>query len=202
MTNIDAVKIIRAGGVIIYPTETLFALGADARDEGAANRVALVKGRPISKPLPLIIGSMEQLELVTKYATSEVLRLAKAFWPGPLSILVEARSELPSAVKDSWGYTSVRWSEHPIASKLCLASRAPLIATSANFSGKDAAEKLEDIDSELIDSVEGALDGNPAPRGGSPSTVIEPLPDGKIKVIRDGVISRSALAQAGFVVID
>ncbi len=202
MTNIDAVKIIRSGGVIIYPTETLFALGADARDEGAANRVSLVKGRPVSKPLPLIIGSMEQLELVTKYATPDVLKLAKVFWPGPLSILVEARSELPSAVKDSRGYTSVRWSEHPIASKLCLSSRAPLIATSANFSGKDAAEKLEDIDSELTDSVEGVFDGNPAPRGGSPSTVVEPFPNGRVKVLRDGVISRSALTQAGFTIID
>ncbi|WP_031481968.1 L-threonylcarbamoyladenylate synthase [Maridesulfovibrio frigidus] len=202
MTNVDAVKIIRSGGVIIYPTETLFALGADARDEGAANRVALVKGRPVSKPLPLIIGSMEQLELVTKYAVPAVLKLAKAFWPGPLSILVEARSELPSAVKDSRGYTSVRWSEHPLASKLCLSSRAPLIATSANFSGEDAAERVEDIDSDLIDSVEGVFDGTPAPRGGSPSTVIEAFPDGKVKIVRDGVIPRSALAQAGFTVID
>ncbi|MBI9112153.1 L-threonylcarbamoyladenylate synthase [Maridesulfovibrio ferrireducens] len=202
MTDVDAVKIIRSGGVLIYPTETLFALGADASDEGAANRVALVKGRPVSKPLPIIIGSMDQLDLVTKYASPEVLKLAKSFWPGPLSILVKAREELPYAVKDSRGYTSVRWTDHPVAAKICLASRTPLIATSANLSGKKAAEKFEDIDEELINSVEGIFDGKPAPRGGSPSTVIEPLSNGKVRVLRDGVISRATLIQAGFTVVN
>ncbi|SDL35031.1 L-threonylcarbamoyladenylate synthase [Maridesulfovibrio ferrireducens] len=202
MTDVDAVKIIRSGGVLIYPTETLFALGADASDEGAANRVALVKGRPVSKPLPLVIGSMDQLDLVTKYASPEVLKLAKSFWPGPLSILVKAREELSYAVKDSRGYTSVRWTDHPVAAKICLESSTPLIATSANLSGKKAAEKFEDIDEELINSVEGVFNGKPAPRGGSPSTVVEPLSNGKVRVLRDGVISRATLMQAGFIVVD
>ncbi len=202
MTDADAVKIIRSGGVLIYPTETLFAIGADASDEVAANRVALVKGRPVSKPLPLIIGSMEQLELVAKFVSSDVLKLAESFWPGPLSILVKGRDELPYAVKDSDGYTSVRWTDHPVAAKICLAARTPLIATSANLSGNKAAEKMEDLDAELVKLVEGVFDGKPAPRGGSPSTVIEPLSGGKVRVLRDGVISKESLTQAGFTVVD
>ncbi len=202
MSEQEAVNIIKTGGVLIYPTETLFAVGADASDERAANRVSRIKGRPVSKPLPLIIGSMEQLELVTDFASSELLKLARQFWPGPLSILVKAREEMPSAVKDSRGYTSVRWTDHPLASNLCIKTRTPLIATSANMSGKPATADVEKLDKELTVMVEGIFDGNPGPKGGSPSTVVEPLKGGKIKVLRDGVISRKTLIDAGFIIVD
>ncbi|WP_432737776.1 L-threonylcarbamoyladenylate synthase [Maridesulfovibrio sp. FT414] len=202
MTEKEAVQIIKTGGVLIYPTETLFAVGADACDERAVNRVSLIKNRPVSKPLPLIIGSMEQLDLVTGFASAELLRLADKFWPGPLSILVRAREELPSAVKDSRGYSSVRWTDHPLAAALCIKSRTPLIATSANMSGKPAAAKVAELDEDLTVMVEGVYDGLPGPRGGSPSTVVELLTGGKIRILRDGVISRTTLARAGFSVVD
>lgn len=202
MTEQEAVQIIKTGGVLIYPTETLFAVGADACDEKAANRVAQIKGRPVSKPLPLIIGSMEQLDLVTDFASAELLRLANQFWPGSLSILVKARQELPSAVKDSRGYTSVRWTDHPLASTLCMKARTPLIATSANLSGKPPTALAGNLDEELIVQVEGVYDGKPGPKGGSPSTVVEPLKGGKLKIFRDGVISRGTLIRSGFSIID
>ncbi len=202
MTEQEAVQIIKSGGVLIYPTETLFAVGADACDEKAAIRVAHIKGRPVSKPLPLIIGSMEQLDLVTDFASAELLRLASHFWPGPLSILVKAREELPSAVKDSRGYTSVRWTDHPIASSLCVRARTPLIATSANLSGKPATAVVNELDEELVVKVEGVLNGEPGPKGGSASTVIEPLKGGKVRIFRDGVISRLTLIRAGFSISD
>lgn len=202
MTEQEAVQIIKTGGVLIYPTETLFAVGADACDEKAANRVAQIKGRPVSKPLPLIIGSMEQLDLVTDFASAELLRLANQFWPGSLSILVKARQELPSAVKDSRGYTSVRWTDHPLASTLCMKARTPLIATSANLSGKPPTALAGNLDDELIVQVEGVYDGKPGPKGGSPSTVVEPLKGGKLKIFRDGVISRGTLIRSGFSIID
>ncbi len=202
MSEQEAVNIIRTGGVLVYPTETLFAVGADAMDERAANRVARIKGRPVSKPLPLIIGSIEQLDLVTETISPELLRLTRHFWPGPLSILVKAREELPFAVKDSRGYTSVRWTEHPLAASLCLKSHSPLIATSANLSGKPATGLIEELDEELTMAVEGVFDAQPGPKGGDPSTVVEPLRGNKIKVYRDGVVSRSALVSAGFVVVD
>lgn len=202
MTEHDAVQIIKNGGVLIYPTETLYAVGADACDERAANRVARIKGRPVSKPLPLIIGSMEQLDLVSDFASSELLRLASQFWPGPLSILVKAREEMPSAVKDARGYTSLRWTDHPLASALCIKTRTPLIATSANMSGRPATAVPEELDKELIMMVEGVYDGLPGPKGGAPSTVIEPLKGSKVRVFRDGVVSRIALMRAGFSIVD
>ncbi|WP_320172579.1 L-threonylcarbamoyladenylate synthase [Maridesulfovibrio sp.] len=202
MTEQEAIEIIKTGGVLIYPTETLFAVGADACDERAANRVSRIKGRPVSKPLPLIIGSMEQLDLVTDFASAELLKLASQFWPGSLSILVKARSELPSVVKDSRGYTSVRWTDHPLAGKLCVKARTPLIATSANMSGKPAVARAEDLDEDLVMAVEGVYDGTPGPRGGAPSTVVEPLKGGVVKIYRDGVIPRSTLVRAGFSIAD
>ncbi|WP_027721001.1 L-threonylcarbamoyladenylate synthase [Maridesulfovibrio zosterae] len=202
MSEQEAINIIKTGGVLIYPTETLFAVGADACDERAANRVALIKGRPVSKPLPLIIGSMEQLDLVTSFASADLLRIASHFWPGPLSILVKAREELPSAVKDSRGYTSVRWTDHPLASSLCLKARTPLIATSANMSGKPATADVSKLDADLTVMVEGVFDSEPGPRGGSPSTVIEPFKDGRIKILREGVVSGRELIRAGFVLVE
>ncbi len=202
MSEQEAVDIIRTGGVLVYPTETLFAVGADAMDERAANRVARIKDRPVSKPLPLIIGSIEQLDLVTETISPELLKLTRIFWPGPLSILVKAREELPSAVKDSRGYTSVRWTEHPLAASLCLKAHTPLIATSANMSGKPGTGVAEELDEELTMMVEGVFNAQPGPKGGEPSTVVEPLSGNRIKIYRDGVVSRLALVRAGFVIIE
>lgn len=202
MSEQEAVNIIKTGGVLVYPTETLFAIGADAMDERAANRVARIKGRPVSKPLPLIIGNIDQLELVTESVSPELLKLAGEFWPGPLSILVKARAELPSAVKDSRGYTSVRWTEHPRAAELCLKAHAPLIATSANMSGKPGTGVAKELDEELTIMVEGIYNPEPGPKGGDPSTVIEILSGNRIKVYRDGVVARAELVRAGFVIAD
>ncbi|NDV22690.1 L-threonylcarbamoyladenylate synthase [Desulfovibrio sp. JC022] len=202
MSEQEAVNIIRTGGVLVYPTETLFAIGADAMDERAANRVARIKGRPVSKPLPLIIGSIDQLDLVTESVSPELLKLTNKFWPGPLSILVKAREELPSAVKDSRGYTSVRWTEHACAAELCLKAHTPLVATSANMSGKPGTGIAAELDEELTIMVEGVYNPDPGPKGGEPSTVVEPLEGNRVKVYRDGVVTREQLIRAGFVIAD
>ncbi|TIH15568.1 threonylcarbamoyl-AMP synthase [Marinifilum sp. JC120] len=202
MSEQEAVNIIRTGGVLIYPTETLFAIGADAMDERAANRVARIKGRPVSKPLPLIIGSIDQLDLVTESVSPELLKLTNEFWPGPLSILVKGREELPSAVKDSRGYTSVRWTEHTCAAELCLKAHTPLVATSANMSGKPGTGIAAELDEELTMMVEGIYNPDPGPKGGEPSTVVEPLKGNRLKIFRDGVVTREQLIRAGFELVD
>lgn len=196
----EALPIINAGGVVIYPTETLYAVGAEAMDEVAAKRVMLVKGRPVSKPLPLIIGKMDQLDQVSDQITPEILRLAKSFWPGPLSIVVKAKAELPVQVKDAEGYTSVRWTSHPIAERLCLATHSPLIATSANKSGEMAAAVPDDISPDLEALVDGVIKEEPFPGGGDPSTVVRALPGGRVFILRYGAISRADLVEAGFTV--
>lgn len=189
---------LNAGGVIVYPTETLYAVGCRATDEAACRRVVAIKARPDGKPLPLIIGWPEGLELVTEFVSEPVRRLAKIFWPGPLSILVKAREGLPSLLSDSQGYTSVRLSPHPVAAELSRKIQAPLVATSANRSGMPAAARPDELDSALLSRVDDAMLEKPWPQGGEPSTVIRIRENKELEVIRTGAVRPEELQRHGF----
>ncbi|MEW5773915.1 MAG: L-threonylcarbamoyladenylate synthase [Thermodesulfobacteriota bacterium] len=196
-----AVDLVRSGGCLIYPTETLYALGGDGRSDRAAARVQELKGRPGDKPLPLIIGGLDMLPLVTERAGEAFLRLVNAFWPGPLSVLVPALASLPAAVKDLRGMTSVRVSPHPVAARLSREAGCPLIATSANLSGQPPACRPGELDPVLARAADLVLDEPPWPGGGAPSTVVELLEQGgglRLKVLRLGAITEEALLRAGF----
>lgn len=193
-----AVHAIASGGCVIYPTETLFALGADATDASAAARLYVLKGRDPSKPLPLVVGGLEQLLQVTDMRSRTLDRLAALFWPGPLSILVPARPGLPNVVSDPRGLTSVRVTPHPVAARLCRESRRPLVATSANISGRPGVSRVADLDPELVERVDAVVDAGPRPAGGAPSTVVEIGGSGDLLVLREGAVSLDALREAGF----
>ena len=194
----ELLKVLRSDGIVIYPTETLYALGCDATSATACARVAEVKGRPEERPLPLIIGGLDMLSLVTDERPRSLLDLAGAFWPGPLSILVKALPELPDWLSDEEGYTSVRWSGHPFASELSRRFRKPIVATSANLTGKPPAALPEDIDPDLLKLVDGSYFDPPWPRGHKPSTVVRMLGSSKLEIIREGEISIKKLCDKGF----
>ncbi len=197
-----AVDLVRAGGCLIYPTETLYALGGDGRSAQAAARVQELKARPGDKPLPLILGDLAMLPLVTAAAGDGLLRLARAFWPGPLSVLVPALPGLPAAVQDPRGLTSVRVTPHPLAARLSREAGCPLIATSANVSGQPAASRPGDLAPALVRAVDLVLDQEPWPAGGAPSTVVELREQGgaaRLAVLRRGAVPAAALEAAGFV---
>ena len=105
----------------------------------AVEEIIRLKARPADKPLPIIIGSMDQLGMVTGWFSKAFAKLAAAFWPGPLSVLVPTGRKLPPEVRDKGGFTSVRLTAHPLARDLCLRAGTPLIATSANRTGMPAA---------------------------------------------------------------
>lgn len=197
-----AVELVRGGGCLIYPTETLYGLGGDGLSPAVAARVAALKGRPAGKPLPLILGSLDMLPLVTDQAGEGLMRLAAAFWPGPLSVLAPALPSLPAEVRDSAGLTSVRVTPHPIAARLSREAGVPLIATSANLSGRPPACRPGDLDPVLAAAVDLVLDEPPWPGGGPPSTVVKVLEHGaglRIAVLRPGAVPVEALLRAGFV---
>lgn len=193
-----AMEVVLAGGCLIYPTETLYALGGDGRVAEVAARVFALKNRDLAKPLPLVLGHADQLPLVTDAAPEGLALLAGRFWPGPLSVLVPARADLPPQVSDARGLCSVRVTPHPLAARLCRESGAPLVATSANVSGGPAAAAPGDLDPGLAARVDAVLDERPWPAGGPPSTVVALLGGDVLAVYRSGAVSDEALREAGF----
>ncbi len=194
----NLLKAMTAGDVVIYPTETLYALGCDATSESACAKVMEIKDRSTAKPLPLIIGGVDMLGLVTDDRPSALLLLASAFWPGPLSILVKALPSLPSCLSDEAGYTSVRWSGHPFASELSRRLRRPIVATSANLSGEAPVALPEDLSPTLLGYAGAVYVDPPWPKGGKPSTVIRVLGSTRLEVIREGAVSLKKLCDKGF----
>lgn len=192
------VEAIKSGQVVVYPTETLYAVGCDAFREDAVRRIAALKSRPETKPLPLIVGNLEGLKLVAEVVPEDVLALAQAFWPGPLSILVRSGPRLSTLLKDAQGFTSVRLSANAFAAALCRLAGTALVATSANRSGQKPAAKPADLDPEMLKAVDLAWLQEPHPAGGLPSTVVRCLGGRRVEVVRSGAVPPSALEAAGF----
>ncbi|MBU1247970.1 MAG: threonylcarbamoyl-AMP synthase [Proteobacteria bacterium] len=195
---LEIIETILGGGVVVYPTETLYAVGCDATNPAAARRVVEIKAREGMKPLPILVGSMHMLEMVAVEVSDEVIRLAELFWPGPLSILVQSLETLAPAVRDEHGFTSVRWTPHPLATRLCREVGAPLVCTSANFSGQPPAATPTALNPALLDLVDESLLDRPWPAGGDPSTLVRPLEDGSVQILRPGAVSVQLLESKGF----
>ena len=201
MSTIDkAVAILQIGGCLIYPTETFYALGCSGLESRAVERIFSLKSRPLSKPLPLIIGDLGQLEPIASPITPLTRRLMDRFWPGPLSVLIPARSGLPRGLVSDRGLVCVRLTSHPGARSLCLQTGTPLTASSANFSGKKPPSAPDEIDPELKGQADFFFNPPPPPGGGAPSTIVAEAEQGKLNILREGAIDRETLIGAGFYV--
>lgn len=188
---------IADGAILLYPTETFFAIGGKALYSPAVTAVYRAKRRQHTLPLPLIIGSMAQLEQVVEAAPPALLRLAKHFWPAPLSIVCKASCHVPALLTGGTGHIAVRMTAHPAARDLCMAC-GPLCASSANISGQPPAARLEDIDPELLRHVAGVFDALPHPGGTLPSTIVSLNEDGRIHILRHGAIDADQLREHGW----
>lgn len=195
---IEASAALARGGVLIYPTETLYALGASALNVPALDRIGGIKQRPPDKPLPVLIGMLEQLHELTARDTPEQRALIRQFWPGPLSILVPARPGLPRAIQNKDGYMAVRWTPHPVAQALAAHSGHALAATSANFAGRPPADHPRDLDQKLVQAVDTLVFSPPYPAGGLPSTLVRIVSSGRLQILRHGAVSLDRLCKAGW----
>lgn len=181
-----AVGILRDGGVVAYPTDTLYGLAVDPRRDDAVEKLFGVKGRDLTAAIPLIAGNIAQASEVAVFGDGE-LRLARRFWPGPLSIVAPARPGLSSLVLAGGKTVAVRVPAHPQASELALAFGFCITATSANLSGRPGSADPESVARSLEDRIDCLLDGGVAP-GGPPSTIVE-LRDGVPVLVRAGAIA-------------
>ena len=152
-------------------------------------------------PLPVIIGSMEQLSLVTDVKSNIVKALAGRFWPGSLSILVTASDLIPAVLTGETGRVAVRVTPHPVAQKLCIEAGVPLVSTSANLSGHPAVTEASAIDENLLEGVAGVVDMEPSPAGGLASTLIEIVGPRAVRIVRSGAVSEVELRTAGLAVV-
>lgn len=182
----EAVRVIRSGGVIAYPTETFYGLGADPFNSAAVTRIFAIKGRRLSEPLPLIIEVPPALNALVAEVTPLAQRLIASFWPGPLTIVLDAAEALPRIVTGGTGTIGVRCPGEPIARSLCEKWSGPLTATSANRSGDPPPVGVEGILSTIGDRLDLILDGGPT-SGGLPSTVVDARGKQCI-LIRDGCL--------------
>jgi L-threonylcarbamoyladenylate synthase len=180
-----AAATLRRGGVVAYPTETFYGLGALARDAAAVARLAGAKGRPEGKPLPLLAADRAMVEEVAELGPLAA-RLADRFWPGPLTLVLPARPGLPDAVTAGTGTVGVRVPGSEVARALSRAAGGPIVSTSANPSGGPPPSRAEELEPGLRARLDGVLDCGPAP-GGLPSTVAA-VEDGRVRLVRAGAV--------------
>lgn len=201
ITMQEAAARLKNGGLLLYPTETFFGIGCRVGDDKAIARVFQVKRRLFAMPLPVILADADQLPLVAQVSAAcedDVRRLERAFWPGPLSLIVPARMHISPLLTGGTGNIAIRVSPHPVPRELALLVGEPLVASSANISGHPAVTRADALDAELLQSVGAVLDAGPAPVGGAPSTLVEPVGDGRLRVHRAGAVTIEQLRAAGF----
>lgn len=205
LTLEQACSALFAGKLLIFPTETFYALGCDAMNPDAVGAVFSLKKRPLNMPLPVVIGSRAMLSGLVTHVPEEAAGLMDAFWPGPLSLCLSADPEVPDLLTANAHRIAVRVSSHPAVSALCEASGKVLAASSANISGTVPVSDLAELAPELAHGVAGIFSAGPAPVGDLPSTVVElrnVRGESVVRVLRKGAISLEALQQAGFTVQD
>lgn len=166
----EALKVLRAGGLVAFPTDTVYGLGALAFDQRAVESVYAAKGRSEDKAIPVLLGDANDLDQVAISLPPTARQLAERFWPGPLTLVVQKRPNLPDAVSLS-NTVGVRVPDHPVARALLRAS-GPMAVTSANLSGEPSPRTAEEVLKQLAGRVALIVDGGRTP-GGVPSTVLD-----------------------------
>jgi L-threonylcarbamoyladenylate synthase len=183
-----AAEQIRAGQVLGMPTDTFYGLAADPFNLRAVERVYEIKSRSRHKPLSLLIESIDQAEELTRPLPDEFYKLARRFWPGPLTIIVQAASRLPLKVTANTGNVALRVPAASIPLAVVKAAAIPVTATSANLSGAAECTTAEQVRDQLQDRISIIVDGGASPREVA-STIID-LSDqeARWRVIREGAI--------------
>ncbi len=177
---------LRRGGLVAYPTETFYGLGALAALPEALERLAIAKLRPPGKALPLVAADESQAFRLWRAVPADARLLARAFWPGPLTLVAAAADGLDPALTFG-GTVAVRVPGAPLARDLCRLAGGAVVSTSANPSGGPPPDAPGALDPWLLDRIDLVLDGGRTP-GGLPSTVVE-VGQGEVRLVRAGAVS-------------
>lgn len=191
----SAAEIIRAGGLVAFPTETVYGLGADGTNEAASARIYAAKGRPSDNPLIIHISDPAEAEMYT-YTNSVYYRLATAFMPGPMTVILPARDTVPLTTRGGLSTVAVRCPENQIARTLIRLSGVPIAAPSANLSGSPSPTTAAHVIDDMMGRVDMIIDGG-ACEFGLESTIVKIDPDGGVTLLRPGRISPDDIRAIG-----
>ena len=186
------IQILKQGGVIAFPTDTVYGLGADAFNSNAVKRIYDIKKRPKRLPLPLLIGDIKQLDILAEPLPEIALFLARRFWPGGLTLVVPKVARLPGYLGNT--NIAVRIPAHSVCLALIQAINNPIIGTSANISGRPSALTAGEVRQQLGSEVDLIIDGGRCPGGGE-STVVD-VTGGEVVILRQGIIPEDEIKRA------
>ncbi len=186
-----AAEALRAGQLIVLPTETVYGLGCNALDPDAVAKVFLAKNRPSENPLIVHVMDLEHARSCTTEWPEIASQLAAAFWPGPLTMVLPKQSSIPDAVTAGRPTVGLRWPKHPVAQKVLEAAQVPVAAPSANRFMRLSPTRAQDIDAAIAPHVAIILDGGAATVG-IESTVVDLT--GEPKILRQGMIGEEQIA--------
>jgi L-threonylcarbamoyladenylate synthase len=184
-----AQEVLQEGGLVAFPTDTVYGVGTLAFNAAAVRSIYIAKDRPDDKAIPVLIGDSTDLEKVTQEIPEAASRLAARFWPGPLTLVVSKRPDLPETVSAT-PTVGVRVPDHALARKL-LSAAGPMAVTSANLSGQPSPSTAQEVLAQLGGRIALIIDGGKTP-GGIPSTVVD-CSGQEIRILREGPILKDQI---------
>ncbi len=198
---LEAARILREGGLVAFPTETVYGLGGNALDEHAAEKIYAAKGRPSDNPLIAHISCMEELPALVREVPEAGRRLAEAYWPGPLTMIFRKRDEVPYETTGGLETVAVRMPSDPVASRLIRLAGVPVAAPSANTSGRPSPTRAEHVIEDLNGKIDMIIDGGQVGIGVE-STIVDVSGETPV-LLRPGAVTMEMLeAVLGRVDID
>lgn len=186
----DAARILAEGGVVAFPTDTVYGLGADIHNSAAVDRIYSIKGRPKGSPLPVLISDISRIGEVVDRPEPFALHLASLCWPGGLTLVLPTTLPLPEALLQD-GFVGVRVPDDPICIRLIERFGGPITGTSANRTGSPPAVNARQVRQQLGSSVDYILDAGESQQA-KPSTVVR-VAGNEVTVLREGVVSAQAI---------
>jgi L-threonylcarbamoyladenylate synthase len=190
----EAAAVIRAGGIVTYPTRSLYGIGADAFNAAAIRRIFEIKQRPVEKPILVLIESMEKLSRLVTGIPPAAEKLIHRFWPGRVTLVFTVTPELPKDLTAWSGKIAIRLPDHPVALALAAEVGGPITGTSANLSGEEGFTVSPPPGSRIAETVDLLLDAG-ALRGGPGSTVVDVTTDPPM-VLREGCVPADEIFDA------
>ena len=196
-----AAKILQEGGLVAFPTETVYGLGGNGLDSAACEKIYLAKGRPSDNPLILHISEIEELDRIVAEVSLQAKALMDAFWPGPLTMIFKKKDIVPAKATGGLDTVAVRFPNHPVARAIIRAAGLPIAAPSANSSGKPSPTRASHVEYDLNGKIDMIVDGGAA-EWGLESTIVD-VSDEIPMILRPGAVTKEMIEEVvGQVEID